>query len=210
MRPPAPLSDLCPGCYLVPATVSPVARVALLNEESRKAARNPAVQAQAHMLYRRLAARLGRGPSPRELLQELMDRVHDFVDYVPDPPGVELFQSVLSTLTNRRGRSLSPFTGQVKGGDDCEGLAAVVVAWGLVLGLNTGNRWWNQPGAALNHVSAEACDGGPWPTDFQTCLPLETTIPQARLGESPYEALARLGPLHRQRVFGESTNAARN
>lgn len=193
---------LCRECYEIPPTMPPAERILRLNRESQRAAQDPSIQRLARALYTRLATRLGRAPTSTETLQELMDAIHLLVDYVPDPPGREIFQTVRSTLSNGLGRGISPLTGQLKGGDDCEGLAAAVVALGLVLGLNMGNHWYHQEGAALNHVAAEACDGGPWPTHFGRCIPIETTIPGARPGETPYDVLRRIGPAHKERIFG--------
>ncbi len=134
------------------------------------------------------------------------NHIHLLVEYVGDPPGEEVFQSVEYTLTNELGREVSPLTGRRKGTADCEDLSAAVVALGLALvalgltpGLTLRNRWWNQPGAVQNHVAGEACD----PTFVhEPCISVETTIPGALAGDDPYQALFRVGGDFRTRVFG--------
>lgn len=178
----------------------------MLDARSEDAANNPRVQAVARELYGLLSRSLRRAPSPPEAMQWLMDSIHLLVQYQGDPPGEEVFQSVEYTLTNELGSEVSPLTGRRKGTADCEDLSAAVVALGramMKLGLLPPfvlrNRWWNQPGAVQNHVASEACDAG-YPGE--PCVSVETTIPGARLGDSPYQALFRVGADFRQRVFG--------
>jgi len=143
-------------------------------------------------------------PDHRELFACLMGDVHELVDYLPDPPGEEVFQPVWSVIWNGMGRTMSPITGQRKGGDDCEGLATVFVTFARVLGYNASCVWWDQPGANLNHVAAQVCNGGPIGADIGSpvCIPIETTIPGAIPGETPYDALRRIGPNYQARIFG--------
>lgn len=195
-----------PRLEVIAATVPPAERERLLDARSVDAARNPLVQAVARALYGTLVRSLGRTPSRLEVVQWLMDSIHLLVEYVGDPPGEEVFQSVEYTLTNELGREVSPLTGRRKGTADCEDLSAAVVALGLALvalgltpGLTLRNRWWNQPGAVQNHVAGEACD----PTFVhEPCISVETTIPGALAGDDPYQALFRVGGDFRTRVFG--------
>lgn len=198
-----------PQRFEIPATVPPAARERMIYGLAIVGAQNPEVRAIAERLYGQLAQNLGRAPTAVELLQWLTDRVHDLVDYIPDPPTQEIFDTVEFSLFSRTGKSVSPITGDLKGSGDCEELAKVLVAFGRILGLNVRPRWWDQPGASLNHVSAEACDGGSLPSDFASwpstragCIPVETTVPGAIVGETPYQALARTGSMVGDRVFG--------
>ena len=185
----------CPACFSVAATTPPSRRVVMLDNLAATAASDPRVQSVARYLYDQLAARLGRGPTAAETAQWLMDALHLLCDYAPDPPGEEVFQSVEWTLSGACSPDISPITDRPKGCGDCEDLASCFVALCMCLGLRARVRWWDQPGQALNHVSAQVAIDGTW-TDA------ETTIPGARLGESPYAALARVGPSFRTRIFG--------
>lgn len=204
---PSPVPWICLACVEVEPTVPPAVRVQMLNRYSKDGAQDPAFAKIATNLYSMLANRLGRRPNAYELLNWLMARVHDFVDYEPDFEGREIFQPVQSTLWNGQGRTISPITGRRKGADDCEGLAAVVVGWALALGIRAGNVWNDQPDAAQNHVTAEACDGGTFPVDWTGCIPLETTIPGAYPGETTTQVINRVGPTYRARIYG-GTSAA--
>jgi hypothetical protein len=201
-----PFPSWCRECVRIDPTVQPVDRLVILNGYCDYAVTLPFFRETAHRIYRELAAELGRQPTATELLTRLMESVHDLVDYLPDPDGEEIFQPVLSCITNGLGRNVSRLTGQKRGGDDCEGLATVFVTLARILGFKASNVWWEQPGASLNHVAAQVCDGGTFPTNFGSprCIPIETTIPGAAPGETPYEAIKRIGPAYKSRVFGEA------
>ena len=149
-----PRMELCPACYEVPPTTPPDERERDLMTLSRSGASDPAVRGVARALYRMAADRLGRPPTTPELVQWLMGAVHLLVDYVPDPPGREVFQTVLWTLTGGCGFGPSPLTGLRKGCGDCEDLAGLLVAFCLSLGVDAKVAWMDQPGAPLNHVTA--------------------------------------------------------
>ena len=181
---------------VIPPTTLPSEREAMLDAIAASAARDPRVKAVADGLYTKLADRLGRAPPRPELLQWLMDSVHLLADYAPDLPGEEVFQSVQYTLWGGCGAGISPLTGQQKGCADCEDQAALLVALCLALGIRARVKWLDQPGSPLNHVSAMALlDGGQW-------ICTDATIPGARPGETPYQALDRVGPGFRSRIFG--------
>ena len=201
-----PYPQWCRECVRIDPTVQPVDRLVILNGYCDYAVTLPFFRETAQRIYNELAAELGRQPTATELLTRIMESVHDLVDYLPDPDGEEIFQPVLSCVFNGLGKHVSRLTGQKRGGDDCEGLATVFVTLARILGFKASNVWWEQPGAALNHVAAQVCDGGVFPTNFGSprCIPIETTIPGAVPGETPYEAIRRIGPAYKSRVFGEA------
>jgi hypothetical protein len=186
---------MCPTCFEVPATMLPDARVALLMRISQQALSNPRVREIARQLRSTLTDRLGRSPTQGEMVQWLADAGHLLTEYKPDPPGEEVFQSVEYTLGGGASRQKSPITGRAKGVGDCEDLAGMFVALALALGIPARVQWWSQPGAPLNHVAAQAKIGNEW-------VNVETTIPGAHVGETPYQALDRIGPDYRSRIFG--------
>lgn len=73
------------------------------------------------------------------------------------------------------------------GGGNCEDLTVALVALCKNLGLEARCVWIDQPGHALNHVAGQIKVNGEW-------LWADPSIDGARLGESSYEALARLAP----------------
>ena len=199
-----PFPQWCKECVRIDPTVQPVDRLRILNGYCDYAVTLPFFQETARRIYDEFTDELGREPSATEMLQRLMESTHDLVDYLPDPEGEEIFQPVLSCVFNLMGRHTSRLTGMRRGGDDCEGLATVFVTLARLLGFRASNVWWEQEGAKLNHVAAQVCDGGAWPTNFGSprCIPIETTIPGALPNETPYEAIARIGPAYRERVYG--------
>ena len=200
-----PDPTVCPACVEVAPTVPPAERERMLDAYSHAAARDPNVQVLAATLYVGLGDTLGRVPNACEVLQCLMDAVHDLVSYLPDPAGREIFQPVQSILGNAMGSETSPLTGFMRGGDDCEGLASVFVAFALCLGFRARNVWVDQEGATLNHVRAEVCNNGQFPTNFaRMCIVIESTVPGAFPGETTDAALARVGDHFHSRVYGES------
>lgn len=185
----------------IPPWVPPAERVRILDDYSRRGAAEPWVQTVARTLDRTLARSLGREPTGMERVQWLLDCLHDLAQYKPDPPGFECFQPVIYTLGCQCATAVSVLTGLRKGVGDCEDLASAVCALGLVIGVPMRVKWWDQPGHIQNHVSGLFCPNG---TD---CVTVEATIPGARVGESPYEAIARVGPGYRSRIFGQTPPA---
>lgn len=176
-------------CVVDPYT-PPEQRTDALAKHALEVARDPRIVS--------LAQRVG-GPvldDPRRVLQRLLDGLHELVEYRDDAGANEVWQSVVYTLTNQRGTERSPVTGRLKGTGDCEEMATVLLTLALALGF-TGRLHWqdNPPGAPRNHIYAEVLLEGRW-------LPLEATIPGAQVGESPSEAVRRLG--WKQRITGSS------
>lgn len=195
----------CPSCVVIPPTASPSERVALLMRYAQEGARDPRVQTIAQALLAMLSQRLQRRPTSSETAQFFADALHLLTQYLPDPDGQEVFQSVQQTLGGGCGSEVSPITGKLKGCGDCEDLAAAFVALCMVVGIPSRVVWLEQPGAPLNHVSAQVRTDPARPEEW---LWMETTIPGARLGENPYGALQRLGEQFRTRVFGVEDIAA--
>ena len=150
---------------------------------------------------------LGRTPTREELVQWLMDCVHLLMDYAPDPPGLEVFQTVQWSIGGQCGFSVSPITGATKGCGDCEDLATLLVCLCLCLGITARVKWIEQKGSPLNHVAAVVLFDDQRPDDPKAWRCTDATIPGARVGETPYEALDRVGPGFRSRIFGLSEAA---
>lgn len=182
----------------IPPWVPPAERERILDGYARAGAANPWVQTVARTLDAMLVRQLGREPTGLERVQWLLDCQSDLAQYKPDPEGREVFQPVVYTLGCQCATAVSVLTGLRKGVGDCEDLGAAVCALGLVLGVPMRVKWWDQPGAVQNHVSAAIITG-------RDPVIVEATIPGARVGESPYEAVARVGPGYRSRVFGATS-----
>lgn len=199
-------TEICAQCILIPPTMLPQARLDVLMRLAAAGAADSRVKILGAGLTAMLVARLGRVPTREEAAQWLCDAVHLLVDYTPDPAGEEVFQTVLWTLGGECGRSVSPIANARKGCGDCEDLASLLVALCMVVGLRARVVWMEQPGSPLNHVSVQVCVD---PSRGDDCwLWLDATLPGARLGENPYDALARLGPDFRSRVYGFEDTAA--
>jgi hypothetical protein len=179
----------------IPAWVPPAERERQLDVLARAGAANPWVRTVAQRLDALLRHSLGRDPTGLERVQWLLDCLHDLAQYKPDPEGREVFQPVVYTLGCQCATAVSVLTGLRKGVGDCEDLGCAVASMGLVLGIPMRVKWWDQPGHVQNHVSAAIITG-------RDPIIVEATVPGARVGESPYEAVARVGPGFRSRVFG--------
>lgn len=184
-----------PDQYVVPPTTPPADRETMLYARSLSASRNPSVRLLASGLRKRLADRLGRAPSHLELVQAVTDDTHQLVVYLPDPAGVEVFNSVEWTLGSGLGRTVSSLTGAPMGAGDCEDFAAAASGLGIAVGLDMRPKWWNQPGQVQNHVASEWRDAG-------AIISVETTVPGAIVGETPQQAVDRIGPLAVSRILG--------
>jgi transglutaminase-like putative cysteine protease len=119
------------------------------------------------------------GSSGAQAAANVLARVQA-LPYVDEPPGEEWFQPAAYTLAH---------------GGDCDDLVVLFVAAMRVLSVPATVYWITQTGQRLNHVTAQVYLSGRW-------LWAETTIPGARLGESPYEAARRLGTGDRTGVMG--------
>lgn len=121
----------------------------------------------------RMADAVGHVPSERraEVLADLGLRAVQSLPYVPDPEGQEWVQGVDYTFAH---------------GGDCKDLSAALAAVYRTLGLRAEVYWITQTGRPLNHVTVRVFLGGQWRW-------AEPSIRGARLGESPYDALRRMG-----------------
>ena len=184
-----------PDKYIVPPTTPPADRETMLYARALSASRNPAVRLLASGLRGRLAARLRREPAPLELVQAVTDDTHQLVVYRPDPAGVEVFNSVEWTLGSGGGGTTSSLTGAPMGAGDCEDFASAASALGISVGLDMRPKWWDQPGQVQNHVASLWSDAG-------RVISVETTVPGAIVGETPQQAVDRIGPLAVSRILG--------
>lgn len=181
--------------------IAPDERLDVLNEMAFDGSHTPAVRA----IVARALGDLPANPDDRAVFQRLLDAVFETVVYRPDPASdQDFYQPPTLTLRPVPGNPVSPLTGSPKGTGDCEDssvlYAAFVWAAGALLGRPYRGRveWLSQPGKPQNHVPAMACPtqrvGVTIEGDLAAgCLWAETTLPGARIGEHPYEALARLG-----------------
>lgn len=123
------------------------------------------------------AAEACRGRSDLACALEVQRRVQA-LPYLPDPPDGDWVRPPCRTL--------------VEGGD-CDCLAVLACALDEVLRVPWRLGWMRNPRAALDHVAPQVYVGGRW------CWQ-EVTVPGARIGEHPREAVRRLG--YRARVEG--------
>lgn len=180
----------------------PEERRDILNSMAADGARAPQVQAIVRGVLAWLPRRLGRAPTTLEIAQGLLDAVYGLVDYWPDQASErDFYQPVQVTLRPSPEAPMSPITCRRKGKGDCEDtsvlFAAMALAVPLVSGIPMGAhvQWLDQPGDPQNHVAASVTlpSGELW---------VETTLPGARIGEHPYDALKRLGNTHASRLTG--------
>jgi transglutaminase-like putative cysteine protease len=130
-----------------------------------------AEDAMQRPLVRQLAALIPHDAPARSRAAHVLELVQR-LNYRPDPPGLEIFQSAEETIAR---------------GGDCEDLATLFVALARLVGLRAKIVWLNQQihGAALNHVYARVLVDAQW-------LDAECSIAGARLGEAPSDAARRL------------------
>lgn len=170
-------------------------RVKLLNDLATDGMRYPAVRSLATWVYQRARFQASKfadaaksdatmrqtmaGPSwwPRLLALEALRTVQS-LPYVHDPVGEEWLQTANFTMTG--GPNGIPH------GGDCKDLSVLLVAIDRLLGLRAEPYWVTQNGQSINHVTARVWLDGKWFWE-------DGSIRGAMLGESPYEAEARLG-----------------
>lgn len=166
--PPHTLHDPLPHRPWIVDPYTPVCvREALLEQSIVDGMQDPAVRAFAATIRATLSPRA----TAEEKATAVLLAVQAWVTFTPDPPGVEVFQPVVWTLTRRRG--------------DCEDIAALVATLDRLLERVAIVRWVNQSSRPLNHVGAFVRLAGRW-------IWQDASVYGARLGESPYDALTRL------------------
>ena len=152
-------------------------RVNGMNAAADAAASDPAVRAAAQRVRDRVALLLPTAPVPgaseRLLALEALRLVHG-LPYVAEKSGLDCYQPPGYTLAH---------------GGECKALSTLYVALARLLGLRAEVLWIDQEGAPLNHVVAVVFVAGQ-PTWA------ECSVSGAMLGESPYEAIERLGAHH--------------
>jgi transglutaminase-like putative cysteine protease len=156
--------------------VQPCERQEALDRYAWEAIDGPGVAAIAARAAWRAARALRPGASHAELELALasaaLAEVQETIRYVPDPPGVEVFQPVEVTIA--------------KGAGDCDKLAAVLAAVDRRLGLVAWPQWVDQRGRTQNHVTTFVVAAGAprWQ---------DGSVRGARLDEDPWSAAARRG-----------------
>lgn len=134
-------------------------------------AAHPAVRREVRALWRR---------DPVERAAALLARVQE-LPYHPDPSGFG-------------GDWVRPPCRTLVEGGDCDCLTVLVAALDQAAGLTWRVAWLIQPRASLDHVAAQVFVARAW--QWQ-----ETSVRGALLGESPHDAVMRLGSA--SHVFGE-------
>lgn len=110
----------------------------------------------------------------------------------PDPTLIDLAHAALRLAQragyqrDEAGELFQPVRYTIEHGGDCEDLAALFVALARALGLTAELIWIEQPDRPLDHVVAQVQIDGAWYwADASVC--------GAKVGESPYAAMDRLG-----------------
>lgn len=169
--------DLSLAPYRVPDTLSPDMRVRILTAIARAGEQSRVVcKATSDALQKYLP----KGFHPDEVDEEakanaILAFLQKDVGYKDDPEG-EWYQGPVFTLAN---------------GGDCEDLSALFCSMCGCVGIESRIVWMDQPGAKLNHVTAQVrIPGKSWEW-------AETTIASAKVGEHPYAAAKRHKTAHR-------------
>ena len=155
---------------------TPQARLVGLGELAAEGVRDDVVRAAAGRV-------LGAAATPRERAAAIMRRVQA-LPYRPDPVYADGADEVF------------PVVWVLRWGGDCDDLVTAAAALDTLAGLRWRFVWLLQPGEALDHVSLEVWLEERW--QWQ-----EVTV-AARLGESPGDAMARLGPVAMERLTGRA------
>jgi len=168
-------------------------RVKLLNDLAADGTQYASVKALADWVYRRAlyqCEKFSQAAKNDPQMQNVMRnqqwfarmlalealRAAQSLPYVHDPTNEEWIQTANFTLT---GNSGNPH------GGDCKDLTIVLVAVERLLGLQAEPYWITQNGQTINHVTSRVKLDGKW-------FWADPSIRGAMLGESPYEAEARL------------------
>lgn len=155
--------------YRIPDETSIPDRLVILNQLIDAAWDDPDVVRMVATIRRSLPA----NASVRQRAQAALTAAQSRA-YVPDPAGEEWFQSPGYTA---------------RFGGDCEDLASLFVLLARKLGLDARLVWITQPKQELNHVTAVVAYCGDWRW-------ADASMRGARLGENPYDAVARLNAHH--------------
>ncbi len=169
--PPSPYAS--PPAFRVPDAVPACARWRTLEDLADEGAVTPVIRAAA-VRIRAQARALAPGGDPAWLEAALALAETQALPYVAPPDGQQWFQPVTQTEAT---------------GGDCGNLAANLVARLRALGLTAQVIWITQTGQRVNHVTVAVWLGGEWRW-------AEPSIKGAALGESPYDAVRRVGQHH--------------
>lgn len=173
-------------------TVPSDEREEILNALADEGASSKTIRSIVRWVITRLALELRREPTDVELAQRLLDTMHHLVQYGDDPPDIEQYSRVTTTLMPVVGTAISPITKDPKGRGDCDDLAVLFSALCRAAGMTSNVIWVDQKGAAFNHIASVMCANG------DRCYWVEATLPGARVGEATREAVERLRATNRQ------------
>lgn len=160
-----------PGPFCIPDITPVCDRVAMMKAMAAQGINSPSVQATAKFVAGRVAQMASYGNLQFLLAQEAL-RVVQGLPYVPEKSGQDCYQTVEYTATY---------------GGECKALTIYYVAVCRALGVDAEPVWITQSGQLINHVAAQVNIVGRAP------MWADPSMRGARLGESPYEAIARLG-----------------
>lgn len=162
--------------YRIDDTLPPIWRQTELQRLAVEASTEPEIRSLGTTFRDEQAALHDGVVDPHALAQRILSWTQDNFPYHDDPPGEEWYQGVYWTMAM---------------GGDCEDLAVVLVALMLAADIQARVIWQDQPGQALNHVTAQVL----MPDGIHTWYWADPTVKGARLGEEPHEAAKRLGQL---------------
>jgi transglutaminase-like putative cysteine protease len=167
------------GLYLLDPSTGVEGRLRELEQLAWRARGAPPVRAFAARAQRaaaHAAVARGRAPTTADAARELLAATQR-LPFRPDPPGPD----------GDAGEWMQPVVYTLRYGGDCEDLATALVVVAREIRIPAQDVWITQRRRALNHVTAVLWVDGAWRW-------ADPSIPGARLGESPYQALERLGP----------------
>lgn len=144
-------------------------RIDLLQDLAVHGSRLPEIGSLAQIVLSRVAIQQGHAGRVRAIASEALKAIQH-LEYHQHPSG-EWFQRVDYTLTH---------------GGNCEDLSSALVALLMRLGITAKAIWVNQSDRPLNHVAVQAFVNNRWQW-------ADPSISGARFGESPYQAIERLG-----------------
>ena len=182
-----------PASFIVPNTTSVPHRLVMLEDLVELGSKDPRVVDLANRALRN---------NPADPLSELLNALHQLVEFTPDcgDGTCEQFQRAEHTLFDR-------------GKGDCDDMAVAYSAMARAIRFASRVVWIDQPDKPNNHVASQACAPIRPASAIQqnyaamvhsnpsspTCGAshgwtwIETTLPGAMVGEHPYTAAKRLG-----------------